>query len=128
MGVYDSIPVIADFFHLTYIQNRGAAFSLLEGQSWFLVFLPAIMIAVGIFLLRRWSKSASGLCKLSLVFIIAGGTGNLIDRIRWGYVVDYLDFRVFPVFNLADIFVCTGCFLFIMHILFFEGKNREKQE
>ena len=59
----------------------------------------------------------------SVALIAGGGIGNLIDRALLGYVVDYLDFRVFPIFNLADICVCTGCGLLILYVLFIDGKQ-----
>lgn len=60
---------------------------------------------------------------LSLAFIAGGGLGNVVDRVFFGYVVDYFDFRVFPIFNIADIFVCVGCALLVIYVLFIEGKH-----
>jgi signal peptidase II len=65
---------------------------------------------------------------LSLVLIISGGVGNLIDRVTMGFVTDLFDFRIFPVFNVADIAICTGCFFLVLYVLFFDGKEGEKDE
>ena len=65
---------------------------------------------------------------VSLAFIAGGGLGNVIDRALFGYVVDYLDFRVFPVFNIADIFVCAGCALLVIYIIFIDGRKASAQK
>ncbi len=126
MIVGETIPVIDGVFHITYVQNRGAAFSMMEGQWVFLILVPAVLmtaIAVALFIMRsKWDP----LIKLSLSFICGGGLGNLLDRIFRGYVVDMFDFRVFPVFNIADIFICIGCALLIMGVWFSERKSVKK--
>lgn len=122
MALNESIPVIGDIFHITYIQNRGAAFSLMEGFRIFLILLPAALIVAAVIYIFRKRKAAHPLLLLSLSFISGGGLGNVIDRLFFGYVVDYLDFRVFPIFNVADIFVCLGCGLLIIYIIFVDGK------
>lgn len=114
-----TISLIDNVFHLTYVRNTGAAFSFFSGQRWFLVLLPAIVIAaiVGYIIIK---KPTSKLLMLSLSMIVAGGIGNLIDRIRFGYVVDFFDLRLinFPVFNVADIWVTLGATLFVYLVLF----------
>lgn len=123
MMVGETIPVIENIFHITYVQNRGAAFSMMEGQWIFLILIPAVLmaaIAASLFVMRKkWPP----VIKISLSFICGGGLGNLIDRIFEGYVVDMFDFRVFPVFNIADIFICAGCGLLILGIWLSERKN-----
>ena len=118
-----SIPLIDNVFHLTYVRNTGAAFSILAGQRWFLVLLPAIVVAVilGYIIVK---KPKNNLLMLSLSMIVSGGIGNLIDRIRFGYVVDFFDFCLinFPVFNVADIWVTLGATLFIILALFSKEK------
>jgi signal peptidase II len=71
-------------------------------------------------------KKGRPLMMTSVALIAGGGIGNLIDRIALGYVVDYLDFRVFPIFNLADIAVCVGCGLLVVYVLFFDGKQKNE--
>lgn len=118
-----TVPVISDVFHITYIQNTGAAFSMWEEQWPVLILLPSVVLAAGlvlIFLKRRtWSRPVL----VAVSMICGGGIGNLIDRICRGYVVDMFDFRVFPVFNVADIFICIGCGLLLLDILILERKR-----
>lgn len=120
----ESIPVIPEIFHITYIQNRGAAFSMMEGQWVFLILLPCAAILTALIILFLKRKSWSVCMNLSIAFICGGGLGNLIDRILQGYVVDLFDFRVFPVFNIADIFICVGCGLLLLDVLFSERKKK----
>lgn len=127
MALYETIPVIQDIFHITYIKNTGAAFSIMEGQLSVLILLPVVMTAAGIVFMFIQRKTAHPLLMTSVALIAGGGIGNLIDRIALGYVVDYLDFRVFPIFNAADIFVCTGCGLLILYVLFIDGKQDGKR-
>ena len=127
MVPWETIPVIEDIFHFTYVQNRGAAFSMWQGQWIILIGFPLAAIAVGLILIylkrNKWDK----LMLTSVAMICGGGLGNLIDRIMLGYVVDLFDFRVFPVFNIADIFICVGCGLMILDVLFFERKNSSNE-
>lgn len=123
MRPWETIPVIENVFHFTYVQNTGAAFSMWQEQWIVLILLPLVVIAAGLVLMilkrNKWDK----LMLISIAFICGGGLGNLIDRMVFGYVVDLFDFRVFPVFNIADIFICVGCGLMILDVLFFERKN-----
>ncbi|MBQ3184648.1 MAG: signal peptidase II [Firmicutes bacterium] len=127
MVPWETIPVIEDIFHFTYVQNRGAAFSMWQGQWIILIGFPLAAIAVGLILIylkrNKWDK----LMLTSVAMICGGGLGNLIDSIMLGYVVDLFDFRVFPVFNIADIFICVGCGLMILDVLFFERKNSSNE-
>lgn len=123
MALYQTIPVLEDIFHITYIHNTGAAFSMMEGMRVFLILLPLIMIACAVIYMFIKRKAGHPLMMTSVALIAGGGIGNLIDRALLGYVVDYLDFRVFPIFNLADICVCTGCGLLILYVLFIDGKQ-----
>lgn len=119
MSLSQSIPLIDNVFHLTYVRNTGAAFSMLSGQRFFLILLPIIII-VSIIIYVTIKKPKNKLLLLSLSMIVSGGIGNLIDRIRFGYVIDFFDFKIinFPVFNVADIFVTLGATLFILLLLF----------
>lgn len=110
--------VIGDVFSLTYVENRGAAFGILQGQTQLLAIVTgAVLVALVVFLL---SGRMRGMALWALTLIFAGGAGNLIDRIYRGYVVDYLDFSAlfgFPVFNFADCCVVVGTFLLLLSIL-----------
>lgn len=96
---------------------------MMEGMRGLLVLLPLIMIAGAVVYMFIKRKTGHPLMMASVALIAGGGIGNLIDRMMLGYVVDYLDFRVFPIFNLADICVCTGCGLLILYVLFIDGKQ-----
>lgn len=122
MELNETIPLIRDVFHITYIRNTGAAFSLMEGFRGLLILVPVLLIGAAMVYIFLKRKKAHPVILLSLAFIAGGGLGNVLDRAVRGYVVDYLDFRVFPVFNIADIFVCLGCGLLIVYILFLDGK------
>ena len=127
MELYETIPVIQDIFHITYIRNTGAAFSMMEGLRGVLTVFPLIMILAGIVFLFVKRKNGHPLMLTSVALIAGGGIGNLIDRIYYGYVVDFLDFRVFAIFNAADVFVCVGCGLLILYVLAFDGKQNEQR-
>lgn len=128
MNPGDTIPVIENIFHITYIQNTGAAFSMMEGQRAFLVALPLLVTIVGLVLIVIKRKTWHQMLLYAIAMVCAGGIGNFIDRATIGYVVDMFDFRVFPVFNVADIFVCVGCGLIVLYILFIDGKDSKSKK
>jgi len=100
-----SIPVLKDTFHITHITNTGIAFGLARGNNLFFLILSGVIILLLIFFFIK-SEKRSELMPVSL--IIAGAAGNILDRIIYGSVCDFLDFRIWPVFNLADSFVTIG--------------------
>ena len=107
-----SVPVIRNIFHLTLVQNRGIAFGVLAQYSDWLLFLIALSVVVLVYYAFR--LRASALAKqIAYAFILGGAVGNLIDRFRFGHVIDFLDFRIWPVFNLADSFITMGVCFFI---------------
>lgn len=109
-----SIPLIQDVFHLTYARNTGAAFSMFAGNQFLLKGVTAvIMIFLVGYLYKLTKEKGQILFKVSLAFILGGGIGNLIDRIRLDYVIDYFDFTLinFAIFNVADSFVVIGTIL-----------------
>lgn len=119
-----SIPVIKDFFHLTFYGNKGVAFGMLSGKKTFLI----IMCIVIIFLILLWvvrKKPENMLQKISIGMILGGAFGNIFDRISYGYVIDFLDFKVinYPIFNVADCAVVAGAVMFCIYIIFFEKKE-----
>ncbi len=118
-----SIPVIDGIFHITYVQNKGAAFSMLQGHPLLLIIVPAIIIGIGIIFICVKHKDYNKTFMISLSLICSGGLGNLTDRMSQGYVVDMFDFRVFPVFNVADICVCVGCGLMMLYMIIYNNKN-----
>ena len=124
-----TIPLIEGVFHLTYVENRGAAFGILQGQRWLFVIIAVIFAVVIMLCAAKYGKK-SWLLNLGLAFMGAGALGNTVDRICRGYVVDFFDFRLidFPVFNVADIFVCIGTGLLAIFFVFFEEKFRRERE
>ena len=111
-----SMPVINGVFHITYILNPGAAFGLLEYKTALFVAVAFGMLAPLLYFYRHIA-AGHWLLRLGAAGLLAGGAiGNVIDRMTIGYVVDYLDFRIWPVFNLADITIVTGvgCLAYIM--------------
>ncbi len=116
-----AIPYILDF---TYVENRGVAFGMFEDSRWIFVALTSIVIAVFIVLLFKTGKS-SRLFSISSALIIGGGIGNLIDRLLYGYVVDYLSLSFFPpVCNFADYCITAGTVLLIIYLLFYSDMNK----
>lgn len=113
-----TFPIIEDVLHLTYVENRGAAFGMLADNRW--VFMAASSIAImGISVWLIWKKPQSRLLCVSMAFIMGGGIGNMIDRVALGYVVDMIDFRLinFAVFNVADSFVCVGAGMLMLYLI-----------
>jgi len=110
--------VIADFLQLRYVENTGAAFSLFEGKTTLLTVFSALVLAVGFYILIT-HKLKSKLLVTSVVMIMGGGLGNLIDRVVLRFVVDYIEvlFIDFPVFNFADCFVTVGEFILVGYLL-----------
>ncbi|WKY45400.1 signal peptidase II [Eubacteriaceae bacterium ES2] len=116
----DTYPLIENVFHLTYVENRGAAFSLFTNMQPFLIFITMIFAGVLVYILLKTPKSRANLwVNLSVSCIIGGAVGNLIDRIRLNYVIDFLDFRFikFAIFNFADVFVVCGSISLLLALL-----------
>lgn len=120
-----SIPVIEGIFHITYVQNNGAAFSLLQGHPQLLIVFPAVIIGVGIVFICVKHREYKRTFMISLSLICGGGLGNLTDRMSLGYVIDMFDFRIFPVFNVADISVCTGCGLLMLYMIIYNNAKTD---
>lgn len=120
--LYQSIPLIKGVFHLTLVHNRGAAFGLFRYQTQ--LFIYAALLAVVLICLNLKKSGQGFLRKTALAFIAAGALGNLIDRVRFGYVIDFLDFRVWPVFNVADSAITIGVVL--LGYLMLRAKSAKK--
>ena len=122
-------PLLPGVIRLTHVQNDGMSFSLFGGARWVFVILTILVLAFAVFAVwRRWVRHPPGLLSLSAVF--GGAVGNLIDRIRLGYVVDMLEFEFmrFAVFNVADIFITVGGVLFCIWAVFFWKDPKTKEE
>ena len=113
----------------TYAQNTGAAWSMLEGQRWLFVLIFAALTVLLLLEYFKFHMSFTILERWLIAAVYAGGLGNIIDRVRLGYVVDMIhtDFMDFPVFNVADCFITCGCIGLIIHLIFF-NKQFWKEE
>ncbi|MDT8901528.1 signal peptidase II [Anaeroselena agilis] len=122
-----SVPVIPGIFHITYVLNPGAAFGILEHQRWFFVAVALLLLAVIVYLYPR-IPAGYGLLRLGVALQTGGAAGNAIDRLKTGYVVDFFDFRVWPVFNVADIAIVVGVALIVYSILFPPGRKADEDD
>ena len=131
LDLYESYPLIENVFHFTYIQNKGAAFGILQDHRWVFIVVSVVAIA-GLSVMLWKNRQGSKLLCVAISMIVGGGIGNMIDRCLLGYVIDFLDFTLidFAVFNVADSFVCIGVGLFVLELLIElkkeikDGKNK----
>ena len=127
IDLYEIVEVIPNILSWMYIQNDGAAWSILEGQMWFFYIITVIVIGVVIYYLQKYGKN-SRLFSVALALILAGSIGNFIDRIRFEYVIDMVRLEVinFPIFNVADMSLSIGVFLMIIFV-FIDERNEKKK-
>ena len=119
--LYQHVEMLPGVLGLTYVQNTGAAFSSFEGMQW--LFAVIFLIFTGLILWEYFKKPQpfTRLERWCIAAIYGGGLGNMIDRLRYGYVVDMIktEFMEFPVFNVADCFITCGCIMLLVHLVFF---------
>lgn len=130
--LHTQISAIPGLFHLTYVQNTGAAWSSFEGMHWLFALVFAVFAAFIIWEFPKKRLPFSAFERFCLVAVFAGGLGNMIDRFRLGFVVDMIevDFITFPVFNVADCFICCGCIALMVSLVLFNKefwKDEKKQ-
>ena len=130
----ESFYLIPGVLRFTYVENDGAAFGMLDDHRWVFLVLSTVMIIALIFYIVKY-KPSSKWVMTSLILIVGGGIGNMIDRILLGYVIDFIDFCAFPqlwrwVFNIADSAVCVGTFMLSVWLIIDTVKEykREKAE
>ena len=111
----DSLELIPGVFHLTYVRNPGAAFGILANKTTFFIVVSAIMIVLILFG-RRFFSTRRIAIHLAFALQMGGALGNLIDRVRFGYVIDFFDLRVWPVFNVADMAIVAGMILLLISL------------
>lgn len=116
-----SLPLLNGILKLTYVRNTGAAFSLFVGFSPYLAVVSLIVILIVIYFHHKIPANNQWM-QTGLAFILGGSLGNLLDRIFRGYVIDYLDFRIWPVFNFADVMINVGVILVALKLLL-GGRN-----
>ena len=124
IALFGHVDAIPGLFHLTYVQNTGAAFSSFEGMRWLFVGLFAALTVAIVWEYFKKPMPFTKLDRWCLAAIYGGGLGNVIDRIRLGYVVDMVDvdFMEFAVFNVADCFIVCGSILLMISMIFFNKK------
>ena len=128
LALYESAPLLPGLVELYYIRNTGGGFSILSGHTWLLTLLTAaVMVFVAVLLVRRTFPHP--LAMWTLTVILGGGLGNLIDRVRLGYVVDMFNFQFmrYPVFNVADILVVCGTIGFAAYYLLLHDRVAKKE-
>lgn len=117
------VPIIPNLLSLIYVKNEGAAFSMLSGYRIALIIISSLAIILGIYAITRLYRN-NKIIFLAVSMVIAGGIGNLIDRIFFGFVTDMISLSFFPpVFNVADISVTLGCIILIIYIIAFDSSN-----
>lgn len=121
----NAINIIPNFLSFDYLENRGAAFGIMQNKQWFLIGTTLCIMGLLVFIFLRYRKESNFL-KYSLILIISGAIGNLYDRIAYNYVIDFIsvhykDKYYFPTFNVADIMVVIGTFILAVYII--KGEN-----
>ena len=124
-AIGDTLPIWEQVFHFTYVENTGAAFSFFQGGASWLRWL-SLLVSLGLIAMAWFGSRLQTNEQLGYGFILAGALGNGIDRFLFGYVVDFLDFRLinFPVFNLADVSINIGIF-FLLLVMFFDHRQHK---
>lgn len=118
----ESIPVIPDIFHWTYIVNHGAAFGILMHQRWIFLLIVALLVTM-LYLGRYRLAKAPLYARIGTGTLLGGALGNGWDRLYLGGVVDFFDFRIWPIFNVADIAICVGVPLLILYFWSHESQK-----
>lgn len=120
MTVNETINLINNFFRITYVKNTGAAFSIFSNNTILVIIISIVVIGFLLFYIYK-NKGNNKLENVSYAFILGGAISNLIDRLVYGYVIDFLDFEILsydaPIFNLADTFIVIGVILFLINTL-----------
>lgn len=120
MTVNETINLINNFFRITYVKNTGAAFSIFSNNTILVIIISVVVIGFLLFYIYK-NKGNNKLENVSYAFILGGAISNLIDRLVYGYVIDFLDFEILsydaPIFNLADTFIVIGVILFLINTL-----------
>ena len=127
--LHTQIQAIPGLFHLTYVQNTGAAWSSFQGMIWLFALVFAVFTGLIIWEFSKKRMPFTTFERWCIAVVFAGGLGNMIDRLRLGYVVDMIEveFMNFPVFNVADCFICCGCIVLMISLIFF-NKEFWKEE
>lgn len=131
--LHAEVPFLPGFIQLTHERNTGAAFSLLQGMNWLFIALFVVLTLILVWEYFAKKLPFTNFERLCIALVYGGGLGNMFDRIFRGYVVDMIEtqFMKFPVFNVADCFICVGCILLLISLIFFNKefwKKNSKEE
>lgn len=129
--LYGHVPFLPGFLDFTYVQNTGAAFSSFEGMQWLFALIFAGFTAAILYEYFKKNMGFTTFERWAIAAVYGGGLGNMVDRVRMGYVVDMIEtqFMDFPVFNVADCFITCGCILLMVSLVFFnKGFWREEKK
>lgn len=118
-----SIPVVGRYLHITYVRNAGAAFGMLQHQTLFFILVSLVVVGLIVSYGRTAARGDVWL-SIALGLLLGGALGNLLDRLLYGTVIDFIDFRVWPVFNLADSAITLGGIIFV--VLLLQRDRRER--
>ena len=113
-----NITIMEDFLNITFIKNTGIAFGLFKSNNLFMIFVVLFLILILIYFYNR-EKKKNTLLKIAFIFLISGALGNLIDRIVYGSIIDYINFAFWPAFNLADSLIVMGSILLGIYLIFY---------
>ncbi len=120
-----SVVVLPKVMWFTYVHNRGAAFSILQGQTVFLV-VAGIVVVLALIAYNHWAKPVP-ILQVFIGIMAGGAVGNLLDRCLFGHVIDFIDFRVWPVFNIADVAISVGGALLLIYYIWFERDDPKNE-
>lgn len=120
MRLGQSIPVVKDYFYITYVVNPGAAFGIFEHQRLFFIIVALLFVAAIVFFRKKILKENT-LFQWGVGLLMGGAIGNLYDRLQNGLVIDFFDFRFWPVFNIADVAICIGAAFIMFDVCFRRG-------
>lgn len=125
------LVIVKDLLSFVYVENRGAAFGILQNKKWFFVIVTVISVVILLYIFLSSYRKMSTWLIVALSFILGGTIGNFIDRMRLDYVVDFISVRImnrydFAVFNLADAFIVIGAIMLMLHIIIFDNKKAVK--
>jgi len=124
--LFQRIHVVRGVFDITHIRNDGAAYNMFSQAPIILIAIPALVMVAGLVYIAYARNRSNPILLIAISMVIGGGLGNLTDRIIKGYVVDYFDIHIIPVFNVADMFICAGCGLLFIYLIFIDGKHHAK--
>ena len=116
------ITIIPNLLEFTYTENTGGAFGIASGKLFLIILVSILILGIIFKFIKERETQIDKNVLLSLYLILSGGISNLIDRVFRGYVIDYIDFKIWPVFNFADICIVVGCILFCINLLIKEKK------